>query len=68
MNSNERFEYMAELFYKDTGLMAPGKDSPIACGITNREQRYEAWNEWIEKFYDGLFDLHKNDAEFRKSN
>ena len=68
MNSNERFEYMAELFYKDTGLMAPGKDSPVACGITNREQRGESWNEWIEKFYDGLFELHRSNTNWRNNN
>tara|TARA_R110002020_G_scaffold150741_1_gene327552 strand:- start:195 stop:401 length:207 start_codon:yes stop_codon:yes gene_type:complete len=68
MNSNERFEYMAELFYKDTGLMAPGKDSPVACGITNREQRDEAWNEWIEKFYSKLFALHESNANCCENN
>lgn len=58
MNANERFEYMAKLFYKETGLMAPGKDSPAAFGVTDREERQIAWKEWVEKFYDSLFALH----------
>ncbi len=68
MNANERFEYMAELFYKDTGLMAPGKNSPSACGIVSREQRDEAWNKWIDKFYIGLFNLHKSNANCCENN
>ena len=68
MNANERFEYMAELFYKATGFMAPGKDSPAACGITNKEQIDEAWNKWIEEFYSKLFLLHQSDVEWRNNN
>ena len=55
MNANERFEYMAELFYKQTGYMAPGKDSPAAFGVTDREKSMEAWIEWTEHFYSDLF-------------
>lgn len=55
MNANERFEYMAELFYKQTGYIAPGKDSPTALGVTDREKTQEVWKEWVEHFYSGLF-------------
>ncbi len=55
MDANERFEYMAELFYKQTGHMAPGKDSPAAFGVTDREEAQEAWKEWVEHFYSDLF-------------
>jgi hypothetical protein len=41
MDANEAFEQEAELFYKDTGFLAPGKsESPAACGQTDFE-RYE---------------------------
>jgi hypothetical protein len=41
MNANEAFEQEAELFYKDTGFLAPGKsESPAAVGQTDFE-RYE---------------------------
>ena len=68
MKANERFEYMAELFYKDTGMMAPGKDSPAAFGATNREEREAAWHRWAEKFYEGLFNLHKSNSECVENN
>jgi hypothetical protein len=60
MNTNERFEYMADLFYKETLMMAPGKDSPAAFGVTDHEERDLAWREWLEVFYSDLFDLHAN--------
>ena len=56
---NERFEYMAELFYKETGFMAPGKDSP--AGYYTEEEKEEGqarWKEWVEEFYIKLFELH----------
>lgn len=59
MKANERFEYMAELFYKETGFMAPGKDSPAAFGVTDRDERDAKWKEWTEEFYNKLFELHK---------
>ena len=55
MNANERFEYMAELFYKQTGYIAPGKDSSAAFGVTDREKAQEVWAEWVEHFYSDLF-------------
>ena len=55
MNANERFEYMADLFYRQTGFMAPGKDSPAAFGVTDDDERMEAWKVWVEGFYSDLF-------------
>ena len=60
MNANERFEYMAELFYKATGNMAPGKDSCAALGVTDREQVEKEWREFTEVFYSRLFKLHQS--------
>ena len=55
MNANERFEYMADLFYRQTGFMAPGKDSPAAFGVTDDKERMDAWKAWAEGFYSDLF-------------
>lgn len=60
MNTNERFEYMAELFYKETGIMAPGKDAPAGFSCLSPEERNLAWGEWSEKFYSNLFTFYIN--------
>ena len=45
--SLEQFETLAALFQADTGMMAPGKDVPAACGDgrTDDERRhcYAVW-------------------------
>ena len=61
MKVNERFEYMAELFYKKTGLTAPGKDSCAAFGCRSDEEMAETEKQWrlfAESFYAELFDMH----------
>ena len=58
MNSNEGFEVMAELFYRETGMMAPGKDCPAGFGPSDYNERVEAWKKWIEEFYSNLFTKH----------
>jgi len=54
MNSNERFEYMAAKFYKETGTMAPGKDDCLMSH--DYDERIKKWSEWSELFYAGMFD------------
>lgn len=66
MNANERFEYMAELFYKKHGILAPGKDDPISP-VTESE-RYKLWDEFKEEFYSELFNLHKSNANCIENN
>ena len=58
MNANERFEYMAELFYRDTGMLAPGKDQ---SGYLHNspDERQDAWKVWTDNFYEQLFNIHK---------
>jgi hypothetical protein len=68
MNAHERFEYMADLFYKETGYMAPGKDSCAAFGVTDHDERYVEWKKWIELFYSSLFDLHESNANCIENN
>lgn len=42
---NECFERVAEVFYKDTGYLRPGKD----CRCNSEEERGEAWDEWVAR-------------------
>lgn len=46
---NSRYEYMASLFYKRTGIMAPGKDDPIGCH--DRSEREAEWVKFLEEYY-----------------
>ena len=69
MTPNEQFEYMAELFFKETRFMAPGKSAPP--GFYTEEEREEAqvkWKEWAAEFYNELFELHKSNANCIENN
>lgn len=49
-DSMERFEAWAEEFYRETRMMAPGKDEPAAWGGTaTYEERQATWSEWHAK-------------------
>jgi len=52
----DRFERMAALFQKETGFMAPGKDSPAAgyAGEAHERERQEAWKAWSNAPFDEL--------------
>lgn len=45
--SYERFERLAEEFYRETRMMAPGKDSPAALGGPDYTERTARWCEWL---------------------
>lgn len=45
MTANERFEIMAEVFYRRTGLLRPGKDSAMASESAEEERR-ESWSDF----------------------
>jgi hypothetical protein len=47
-NANERYERLAAEFYRETGIMAPGKDSPAATGPFDEKARWAAWANWLE--------------------
>ena len=66
-NANERFEYMAELFYQETGFMAPGKDSCAAFGVVDTDERDAKWKIWVEEFYIDMFEDHKIKTDFIKN-
>lgn len=48
-NRSEAWERIAELFYNQTGILAPGKDQSAAlCGTPTYEERQEAYREWLD--------------------
>ncbi len=44
MDSNDLFEIKAATFYRDTGMLAPGKDSALPS--PSYETRLEVWDLW----------------------
>ncbi len=42
----ERFEAIARVFYADTGVIAPGKDSPL--NDLSPAERRDVWAHWIK--------------------
>lgn len=49
-NQLDYFESLAAWFYRDTGTMAPGKDSPAAMSYADDDEtRAKQWNHWIDK-------------------
>jgi len=44
-NANQEFEALADAFYRETGLLAPGKSVPAAMAgdVEDRHARWEAW-------------------------
>lgn len=45
-SSTARYERLAEEFYRDTGMMAPGKDAPAAMGQPDHGVRRAAFMNW----------------------
>ena len=46
-NSIERYERIAAQFYRETGIMAPGKDVSAAGGQPEHEVRRERYDAWV---------------------
>ena len=47
-NSSERYEVLAELYHRDTGCVAPGKDSPAAAiDAVSQVENEEKWVQWL---------------------
>lgn len=45
----ERFERLADEFYRETGLMAPGKSVPMEMGnVGYDEERHTRWRTWLD--------------------
>jgi hypothetical protein len=45
--TNEQYELLAEQFYKDTGVMAPGKDQPPELYTVDYSERSTRWIKWL---------------------
>lgn len=54
MNQLQIYEVEAKAFHIMTGQMAPGKDSPAACGPTDFDGRMKAFLEWRENNHEIL--------------
>jgi hypothetical protein len=53
MGFTERFEYDAERFYRETGLVAPGKSVPMEMWSDEMDRkRREKWDEFQVKLRD----------------
>ena len=46
MDELEKFEALAKAFYRETGMMAPGKDCPF--GTHDHETRWACWRVWLK--------------------
>ena len=44
----DAIERAAEMFYRDTGFLAPGKAYPLGMEYDD-EKRRAAWNKWVER-------------------
>lgn len=51
MNLDEKYDHLAELFYQDTGYIAPGKDVRNVTSIY--EQRRMFWNIFLKGYIRG---------------
>ena len=47
--ANDRFERLAAEFYRETGIMAPGKDCPPELGQPDFGERWAAFMNWQEQ-------------------
>jgi hypothetical protein len=48
MTATERYEADAEAFYAATGLMAPGKDAPMAGNFGSEQERRDGYQSWVD--------------------
>lgn len=44
------FDKVADIFYRQTGFMRPGKDD--SRGVHSRDQRIDAWEKWLDTPYE----------------
>ncbi len=51
MTENEKFELLAEEFYKETGMLPPGKDDMSGTPWVDRS---EAWDKFLHKKFGRL--------------
>ena len=54
---NEHFERLAEMFRRETGRMAPGKDQGMEMGARDIGADRAAWESWCAAPYEALVAL-----------
>lgn len=45
-NHNDKFERLAEAFYRDTCVLRPGKSQPMGAGLPE-DEREAVWTTWV---------------------
>lgn len=68
-DSTDRYEVIASLFRAATGMMAPGKDEPVAMNSTHtQEERRESYENWLTShaWRDALNRIVQLEAELEK--
>lgn len=50
-SSEERFTVLADAFYRETGMFAPGNSRPLEFGMPHytEDERWRAWGEFLAK-------------------
>lgn len=52
MGETDDFETLAARFKRETGLLAPGKDPPLAMWSLEEDKRRRlAWDVWLAKLH-----------------
>jgi hypothetical protein len=58
-NVNDVFERIAEQFYEDFGLLAPGKSCPSTYTQEDDDRRNELFKVWIKGYNRGQSEISK---------
>ena len=56
MDANKKFEIKARIFYKMTGVIAPGKDDMMGMDYKTRLTIWEDWNSKNIGILNAMFD------------
>jgi hypothetical protein len=60
---SERFEKHAGAFYRETGMLAPGKSLPLEMSPSDDDARRVAWEEWHAKRRTAFIELLRGAAQ-----
>jgi len=60
---SERFEKHADAFYRETGLIAPGKSLPLEMHPSDDDAGQRTWEEWHTKRRTAFIDLLRSAAD-----
>lgn len=67
LTPTEQFEQLADAFFRETGMMAPGKDQPGELGGPSYGVRWAEYMNWLERRrYDGLLEQCERQGEVER--